>query len=74
MKPRRAPVSLPSGPTPTLPTVVELKCGLSVSIEDLFTALYNREYTGVVTLDFRLGRPLLYALGRPRRGKIIVPP
>ncbi len=69
----QSPPPLASGPTRTSPTISALRLGASVAIEELVTALYAHRYNGVVTLDFRNGRPRLYAIGRPRRGKIIAP-
>lgn len=60
-------------PTRTSRTLLELNRGLSVTIEELLTALYVHRYTGIVTFDFRNGRPFFYALGRPQRGKIVAP-
>lgn len=64
---------LACGPTRTSHTIPELNRGLAVTIEELITALYVHRYTGILTLDFRNGRPFFYALGRPQRGKIVVP-
>lgn len=61
---------LPSTP----PTVRELQRGTSVPIEALLTALYVHRYTGIVTFDFRRGRPLFYSLGKPRRGNLVPAP
>jgi len=67
--------SLAHGSTPisSPPTILELQSGASVPFEELLNALYVLHYTGIVTVDFRSGCPFFYALGRPRRGKIVVP-
>lgn len=61
------------GPTETVPTLRDLQQGVAIPIESLITALYVLGYTGLVTFDFCAGRPHLYALGQPRRGKIVSP-
>ena len=56
---------------PPPPTVHELRRGQPTTIEELLVALYVHRYTGVITFDFQRGRPLCYALGKPRRGNLV---
>ena len=65
---------LACGPTRTLPTLLEIQRGTSITFEELITTLYVHRYTGIVTCDFRRGRPVFYSLGKPRRGNVVLPP
>lgn len=61
------------GPTTTTPPTLDaLQHGATVTLESLLTALYICRYNGTLTFDFHNGRPNRYAVGRPKRGNIII--